>query len=109
MPTQWTAALAQQAKAAVSPLRQLKTPKAYELKRQALELQRDMLQRAMDAEQLANPDGCDAPIPEGTDSHVRYMWAATQLEHVEANLRVVDNKQTERKATDPAQATRSVS
>ena len=92
MPTQWTASLAQQAKAAVSPLRKLNSAKALDMKRQALELQRDMLQRAMDAEQLANPDGCDAPIPEGTDSHVRYMWAATQRHYVELNLKVVDSE-----------------
>ena len=92
MPTQWTASLAQQAKAAVSPLRKLNSAKALDMKRQALHLQRDMLQRAMDAEQLANPGSCDKPIPEGTESHVRYMWAATQHEYVVKNLRVVENE-----------------
>ena len=106
MPTKWTTALAQQAKASVSPLRRLKSVKALEMKRQALALQRDMLQRAMDAEQLQNPDGCDAPLPEGTASHVRYMWALTQHErtrlakqseagvvrYVGKNLRVVETE-----------------
>ena len=92
MPTKWTAALALQAKAAVSPLRRLKTRKAYELKRQALHLQRDMLQRAMDAELLNNPDGCDAQLPEGTAAYVRYQWAATQLHYVELNLKVVNSE-----------------